>query len=145
MWHISNIMGLLLLFIFSYIDIRLRKVPVRLLIFSNMAAFAHHLIFRDINLWVLTGGILVGALFLFVSKATNEEVGYGDSWGILILGTYMGIWGLLEVLSIAFLFLGAAAGIVLCNKRMSRKCALPFFPFLTGGYIVTLMLRGGGV
>ena len=110
-----------------------------------MAAVAHHLIFRDIDLWVLLGGILAGAVFLLISKVTDEEVGYGDSWGILVLGTYMGIWRLLEVLSIAFLLLGAAAGAVLCTKRMSRKCALPFFPFLAGGYIMSFMVRGGGL
>lgn len=143
MWHISSIIGLLLLLIFSYIDIRFRKVPVKLLIFSNAAAFIYHVAFREIHIWVLLGGILVGAVFLLISKVTDEEVGYGDSWGILILGTYMGIWRLLEVLSISFLLLGAAAGAVLCTKRMSRKCALPFFPFLAGGYMMALMLRGG--
>ena len=135
--------ALFILVVFSYIDIRIHKVPIKLLIFSNVAALMHHLMIREINLWVMLGGIGVGAVFLLISKVTREEVGYGDSWGILIMGIYLGLWKTLEVLSVAFLLLGITAGIVLCTKKMSRKCALPFFPFLTGGYVVILFMKGG--
>lgn len=140
------IAGFGILLLFSYIDICTRKVPVKLLIASNVAAFAYHLIIREIDVFVLLGGIGIGIIFLFISRVTGENLGYGDSWGILILGIYLGAWELLEVLFIAFFLLAVFAIILLTVSRMSRRAALPFFPFLTGGYFLVLLesgIRGG--
>ena len=91
---------------------------------------------------MISGGIAVGALFLLVSRITREGMGYGDSWAIFILGIYLGIWKLLEALSAAFLFLGAAAVICLLIKKMSRKYKLPFVPFLAIGYLCSILTGG---
>ena len=73
---------------------------------------------------------------------TREGMGYGDSWSILILGIYLGVWKLLEVLSTAFMLLGAAAVICLVGKKMSRKYRLPFLPFLAAGYLCSILAGG---
>ena len=73
---------------------------------------------------------------------------------ILLLGIYLGIWKLLIVLSGAFFLLTLAAVVLLSYysirgkgmaqgtvgmKKISRKYALPFYPFLTCGYILYLV------
>ena len=69
----------------------------------------------------------MGVLFLGFSWATRERMGYGDSWAILILGIFLGLWGLLEVLAAAFFFL---CGQFLSSFLPERKCpgglAVPF-------------------
>lgn len=127
----------------SYIDIRVRQVPVPLLVLSGVAAGVYHLAVRETEPRILLGGAAVGFLFLLVSKVTEEGLGYGDSWGILILGIYLGLWELLGVLCVTFLFLFLFAMAALCIRKMSRSCTLPFFPFLTGGYLVTMLIGGG--
>ena len=106
----------------SVLDIASRKVPVKALL-------------------ILAAGAAVGVLFIFMSKVTKEGIGYGDSLGIFVLGMYLGVWSLLEVLSGAFFLLAISAAVLLAGKRMSRKCALPFYPFLTIGY--ALWMIGG--
>lgn len=132
-----------MLLLISYVDIQIRQVPVSLLVLSGVAAGVHHLTVREIEPLILLGGAAVGFFFLLISKVTEEGLGYGDSWGILILGIYLGLWELLGVLCVTFLFLLIFAIAALCIRKMSRSCTLPFFPFLTGGYLVTILIGGG--
>lgn len=66
-------------------------------------------------------------IILWISKITNEAIGYGDSLAILILGIYLGIWGLLEVLMTAFFILGIIGLICVVIKEKERTC----FSFLS--------------
>lgn len=143
MWWLSKGLCLGVLMVLSGIDIRYHKVPVKALIISNIMAFNYYIVYKEINIFLFAGGIGVGFIFLFISRATREGVGYGDSWAILILGSFLGIWDLLMVLFIAFFFLAIFAVIILNVRKMSRTYAIPFFPFLTGGYMVTLLTEGG--
>lgn len=74
-------------------------------------------------------GGLSGILFLWISKITNEAIGYGDSLAILILGIYLGIWGLLEVLMTAFFILGIIGLICVVIKRKRKDLLFPFIHF----------------
>ena len=85
---------------------------------------------------------LSGILFLWISKITNEAIGYGDSLAILILGIYLGIWGLLEVLMTAFFILGIIGLICVVIKRKKKGLAFPFYPFLTVGYLLGVCIGG---
>ena len=145
MWAVSRGVCLGILLLLSYMDIRIRKVPVKILMAAGMAAAGYHILCQEMNAWLLAGGMAVGLIFLFISRVTDESVGYGDSLAILILGVYLGFWELLEVLASAFCLLGVGVVILLGITRMSRKCLIPFFPFLTGGYILTMLFRGGVV
>lgn len=143
MWSISKLCCLGILIILSLIDIRLRKVPVRILAISGVSVVVYHLIVHEMNPWLIVGGIAVGIMFLLISKVTEESMGYGDSVGILILGFYLGLWQLVEVLLGAFFLLTLVAIFILCIAKLSRRCTLPFFPFLTGGYILSVLVGGG--
>lgn len=140
MWQLSRAAGACILLVLSWIDIRIHQVPEKVLIGSNAAAVLYHLAVRQMNIWVIAGGAGVGLLFFLFSKATREGIGYGDSWTILILGIYVGVWKLLEVLCAAFVMLGIYSAIILCRKKMSRSAALPFLPFLTAGYVLSVFI-----
>lgn len=142
MWTISNIICLLYLLLLSAKDIKIHKVSVLMLIIAGAGCIGYQICARKMNIGLIIGGILVGVLFLIISKVTREGIGYGDSYGILILGMYLGIWEVLIVLSIAFFLLLFVAVSFFYRKRKSGKCALPFYPFLTCGY-VGLLLMGG--
>ena len=79
---------------------------------------------------------------ILVSKVTREGFGYGDSWAILALGIYLGLWGVLDVLVGTFCFLAVAALVCLTAKKMSRKHTIPFIPFLAAGYLLSVLARG---
>lgn len=143
MQWISKGLCLCILLILSGIDIRYHRVPIKVLAVSNIMSVIYYFIYKEINLYLFAGGICVGIVFLFVSKVTREGMGYGDSWAILILGSFLGIWELLSMLFIAFFLLAIFAVIALSVRKMSRTYAIPFFPFLTGGYMVMLLAEGG--
>lgn len=125
----------------SVLDVAYRKVPIKALLIAAAGAVGYHALCREEEMLVLAAGAAVGVLFVFVSKVTKEGIGYGDSLGILTLGLYLGVWSLLEVLGRALFLLALSGAVLLAGKRMSRKCALPFYPFLTIGY--ALWMIGG--
>ena len=78
---------------------------------------------------------------IYRNQITREAIGYGDSLAILILGIYLGVWGLLEVLATSFFILGILAlGCV--TLRRKKSLAFPFYPFLTVGYLFGVCIGG---
>lgn len=139
MWTISKSICLLVLAVLSASDIKCRKVSGKILLAGAICTLIYQFLYRPLSLWSLGAGAAVGIFFLLVSKVTHEGFGYGDSLAILILGVYLGFWRLLGVLSGAFFLLAAVSVLTLCMKRMNRKSSLPFFPFLTVGYLISLL------
>ena len=87
-------------------------------------------------------GIGVGVLSLLVSKVTEEAIGYGDSVAIMILGGYLGFWKVVGVLAAAIFTSGVCSVILALRGRVKT---MPFFPFLTLGYILMLAEQRVGV
>lgn len=140
MWEMNQIICIAILTILSVMDICYRKVPQLLLIIGSIGVVCFQYSKGGVQGWVLGAGICVGILFLLLSKVTQEGIGYGDSWGILILGGFLGVWGVLEVLLVAFLLLIVVGIFCLVTGRLGRKTTLPFYPFLTVGYVVTVVM-----
>lgn len=143
MWEIDRYICLGVLVVLSLIDIYKHKVPGHILISGIVCVAAYHLVDHKVPLTVVAGGMGIGGIFLAMSKVTDERIGYGDSLGIMILGAYLGIWKIVEVLMGAFFMLGVCSVLVLCLKKMSKGIAFPFFPFLTAGYALVLLAEGG--
>ena len=142
MWEISQVFCMGILLSLSVIDIHFRRIPVDILVMGSIAALVYQGITRQADLWMAAGGAGVGILFLLVSKVTREGFGYGDSWAILALGIYLGLWGVLDVLAGTFCLLAAASLICLTAKKMSRKHTIPFIPFLAAGYLLSVLTGG---
>ena len=142
MWEISQVFCMGILLSLSVIDIHFRRIPVDILGMASIAALVYQGITRQADLWMAAGGAGVGILFLLVSKVTREGFGYGDSWAILALGIYLGLWGVLDVLAGTFCLLAAASLICLTAKKMSRKHTIPFIPFLAAGYLLSVLTGG---
>lgn len=143
MWQIGRGICFIVLLFLSYIDIRLHRVPVKVLAVSGAAAVLYQFVFGECCVWEILAGAGIGLLFLLIGRITKESVGYGDGWGIFVLGLYLGFGELLTVLLISFFLLAIFAVFVLCLKKMPRKCAFPFFPFLTGGYVAAALIERG--
>ena len=141
MWELSQMICMGILLSLSVIDIHFRKIPADILVLASIAALAYQGMTEKADLWLAAGGAGVGILFLLVSKVTREGLGYGDSWAILALGLYLGLWGVLDVLAVAFGLLAAASIICLAVKKMSRKHSIPFIPFLAAGYLISMLAR----
>lgn len=140
MWTMSEKVVVTGMLILSVIDIKWRKIPVRLLMIFSGVIIGITLFDGDLDCWLLIGGIGIGILFFIVSKLTNESIGYADSWMILLLGICQGFWGLLGTLTDAMFLLAIISLALIVVKSKMRKSRLPFLPFLTAGYIFYLLM-----
>lgn len=130
--------------VLSILDIRFRKMPVWLLVVGGIVGIGYQ-IWRwvkgdSISIVLIGGGVIVGLIFLVVSKITGQALGYGDGIIILILGIYLGFWDLSVVLMIAFFAASVMAMVLIVVKRGKRKRTMPFVPFLCIGYVVFVLM-----
>ena len=142
MWTISKVLAMAVLTGLSVMDYRIRKVPRDVLLLCMAGVIIYQVLTGNVDWKLSVAGGLSGILFLWISKITNEAIGYGDSLAILILGIYLGIWGLLEVLMTAFFILGIIGLICVVIKRKKKGLAFPFYPFLTVGYLLGVCIGG---
>lgn len=145
MWTMTEYIFLVILIVMAVRDIKSRNVPVWILGVSMIIMICYvgyQIITGNINYCLTFAGGIVGVFFLIMSKITEEAVGYGDSFVVLFLGIILGFWNILFVLSSAFLLLLCVTIPLLWKKKMSRKVALPFLPFLAGGYLSFLIMGG---
>lgn len=140
MFTVSQALCALFLTVLSVLDIRYRQVPLMLLIAGGCFALICRGIQGDMDIRIAAGGMLVGVVFLVISKVTGEAFGYGDSILITVLGLYLGIWEVLELLFLAFMMAAVFSILGLCLHRFSRKLSFPFMPFLALAYLGVLVL-----
>ena len=134
MWTVSRIVAMVILTGLSFMDYKIRKVPRDVLLLCMAGTVLYQAVTQNIDWMVSLGGGLIGMI-------TREAIGYGDSLAILILGIYLGVWGLLEVLATSFFILGILAlGCV--TLRRKKSLAFPFYPFLTVGYLFGVCIGG---
>lgn len=119
-------------------DMIRREIPVWYLVVGTGSVVIMQILGEKEEWHLLLFGGITGILFLLLSKATNQGIGYGDSWMILNLGLFTGIWKLCVILGIAFLGITIIAGLGVAGKVLKRKSRLPFLPFLLLGYLGVL-------
>ena len=136
---VSRIVTGLLLALMAYKDIREHKVSVSMLMFCSVISgitCANVMIMGTSGVWKLhLAGFLIGLCFIGISKVTREGLGYGDSLLLCVLGAYLGIWSMLELLVITWVLTAIAAGVVLVRTRFKRRTSLPMIPFIAAGYM----------
>lgn len=92
--------------------------------------------------WEVLVAFVPGAISLFMSYITKEQIGYGDGWILVILG------GALEVRQVLAVWMGGLAAsflvsvMLLISRRAGRDFKLPFVPCLLVGYLAVCV---GGV
>ncbi|HEX3077101.1 MAG TPA: prepilin peptidase [Lachnospiraceae bacterium] len=87
-------------------------------------------------------GIVIGGIFLLLSKLTKEQIGVGDAYIIIAIGLMLGGFSCLEVITYSFFISSIVAIILMIIFRFSRKKTIPFVPFLLLGFICSVVLGG---
>ena len=83
--------------------------------------------------------IAVGSFVLAAAKVTGGAIGTGDGLLLIGIGILVGWRECLMTLMLAGLFVFIVAGILLAAGKVTRKTRLPFIPFLSAGWIVTMV------
>lgn len=131
-WKIKLIRVIVMLFltIGSYCDIKTRKLPMGfLLLFAGVGIYLN-LMWKYQNMETLVLGVSFGVMFFVISKVTEEAIGYGDAWGILILGILEGGRKIVPIVFTAFIFSSIYGLYKMITSKMRKRDSMPFFPFM---------------
>lgn len=123
----------------SVYDIFFRKISGFVLIIGTILAVGYSMILSENAWYISAAGAAMGAIFLVIAYVTDQAVGYGDVWLLSVLGIYLGVWMLLEVLMAAWVIMAIAAGVCLIKKKWSRYTTIPMSPFITFGFTVLIV------
>ena len=127
-------------------DIRTRQVQTIEIILFAVVGIIFNLCTHTNSVLSLIGGVGVGALVLLFSILTDEKIGKGDAYIIMVTGLYLGFMNTLVLLWISSI-LAAVIGMIIIRKY--DKCLnqeLPFVPFLLLGYLcLYIMQMIGGI
>lgn len=134
MWTVNNVLFSLFLICCGVIDIKKQCVPIWLMLVGTVATIAMRIVGTEVPLMLWLLGVALGIIFLGISKGTGEALGYGDSWLILLLGIYLGLWQALYLLCIAFFICGIFAMVCMIRKKAVKNMSIPFMPFLVLGF-----------
>lgn len=124
----------------SVSDWRKKTIPYVLLLTLGIAVVAFAFLCDGVSVKMRVGGVLMGVLFLLISKISREAIGYGDSFLILFIGIHMGSLVALGVLFIAALLTAVVSLFFLWKCHWKRHATLPFVPFLTISYLGAILL-----
>lgn len=120
-------------------DLWKQKIPVIYLLTGAGVAIVEAIVQCE-KIWeIKVGGAGIGVIFLLIAKFTKEQIGYGDGWMVLILGIYLGIWELLQLLCVGFALCFVLSCVGIACKKMTRRTRIPFYPFLLAGYIGVML------
>ena len=104
------------------------------LIYKGMQLFYNN---GSVSDWVLA--MIPGILILIIAKYTNEKIGFGDGWLLLILGSFFKIREIWYILQVAIFLVTIFSLILVVGKKADKEDQIPFLPFL---WIAYLILRG---
>ena len=134
-WFLCRIVFALYLVILTVMDLKRRKLKLSVLLAGEIFIPAGVFCSSGVSPVYLAAGGAVGAVFLGISKITEESFGYGDSILIMIMGCFIGFWDILTLLMAAFMMAAVFSLVLLIRGRFRRKDSFPFVPFLTAAYI----------
>ena len=91
--------------------------------------------------WQKLWGVIPGVFVLVLSCVLGGKIGKGDGYLLCISGLALGFAQNLAVLFYGLLFAGAAAAVLLLLRKVKRDTKLPFVPFLTAAYLLTVLMK----
>lgn len=140
MCKITDWIVCLMLGVCSISDWKKKEIPVIWLVIMSIAIGCFAVLSEAVSIRLRIGGILLGVLFLLISKCTKEAIGYADSWLVLLLGIYVGSLQAISILFAASMLAGIGSIFCLWKHHWKRSATLPFVPFLTISYLGALFL-----
>jgi leader peptidase (prepilin peptidase)/N-methyltransferase len=123
----------------TVIDLRHQIIPDTITLPGVVAGVIASVATRRISWIDAVGGILLGtALFVAVIVLSRGGMGGGDLKLGAMLGAFLGWQVLLVALFVAVMLGGLLAVVLLATRKVARKDAIPFGPFLAIGGAVAL-------
>lgn len=145
MWEwMGNLFVAALLACHSVSDIRTQHIPVRSLwvgVAISVCWAMGRVLLGNQPQTAFILGLIPGITVLLLARATREQVGCGDGWELVIMGSLLGWEDCLLGLGIALAGVFAVSVILLVFRRVRGSARIPFVPFLCMGTVIVTVLR----
>lgn len=147
MWKIMKAVGIFVfLMLCSLQDIREKRLPVKMLVFSGGLFFLVSLVSGELFNEGRLLALMPGMAALVLAFLTREQIGYGDGACLVVLGLLVSAERLIGAIAGGLFLISACSILLLVRKKANRKTTLPFMPFLTVGMLWQLIMwRGEGL
>ena len=136
----AEILLLGFLFVFAWMDVKKRELPLILLGICGAAGILVLLCTDTFSLTGMLGGIGVGGGLLLCALGAKESIGSGDGLLFCVTGIYLGLWQNLMLLFCAVVICAGFGLVLLIGKKCSRKQSLPFAPFVLAADVLMLVI-----
>jgi leader peptidase (prepilin peptidase)/N-methyltransferase len=128
-----------LLIVISFIDLDTMEIPTGLVVGGAVLATAYNAYSGNPPINWLLGGALGFGLFYLIYWLSRGGMGGGDVRLAGLLGLALGWRQLLTALLLAFTLGALVSLLLLAARKLGRKDAVPFGPFLAiGSYVAAL-------
>ena len=128
--------------VLGMIDLKYRQIPLAVTVIGTGAGIGF-CILEERGLFSLLLAVLPGLMTLLFARISNETMGYGDGFVLILMGTYLPWEAVVAVGLLAFGIAGMVALVLLVAFHKNRNYQIPFVPFLTIGYILNVFINGG--
>lgn len=130
---VKALMGMVLI-LCGIQDIRQKKISLWIIAIGAVAIVVCVPFCHSCSILDRLGGLAVGVIVTIISIATRGKIGMGDGMILCLTGLGLGFWVNLELFAIALFVAAIISIILLIARRVDRKKAIPFVPFLVIGY-----------
>ncbi|SER67307.1 prepilin peptidase [Salisediminibacterium halotolerans] len=126
-----------LLVIITVSDLYYYVIPDRVLIFFAVPVAAVRLVIAPLDPWwlAIAGAVIGFSLLYILAVISNGGMGGGDIKLYAVIGPVLGVTGTLLSLFFAAL-IGLTVSLVFLGRKMTRKTAVPFGPFIACGALI---------
>lgn len=124
----------------SVYDIRTRKIPYIILVSILGLSILEYITCNAENesFIEVVFAIVPGAILCALSWICKGRIGLGDGLAVISIGIGIGIYKCIAMLMIALFLNAFVAGILLAFKKVPRDYEIPFLPFISIGYLISM-------
>ena len=143
-WHLAVVAFYAsVLIICTATDILAYRVPNAVTSPEIVGAFVIAMVVPAANrLDVIAGGVMFGGLLFVPSILTGGAMGMGDVKLAFFVGFALGFTFVVPAMLIMAMSGGLAAAILLITRLRGKGDPIPYAPFIAGGALVALLIRG---
>lgn len=121
----------------AVMDVREQKIPLVYIAGGFATGVILQLITREMKIYEVAGGCLLGGVLVLISFLSGQEIGYGDGLMFAAAGAFLGFARNLTLMLSSFLLVFVCAGVLLILKK-KRRFRIPFVPFMLAGFLLIL-------
>lgn len=136
---IESCMVLGLLGICSFEDVRNKEIGIYKVCLMGIAGVLIHIFRRNMSIYSILGGMLLGVLLLVFSRISEGNIGVGDGLILMVTGILLGAAGNIQLFLYGLFLAGIWALVLVVFFRKKKNYEIPFIPFLLVSYVGMLL------